>query len=354
MQRLKYPLIKPNIPTPDKWINYLDESYQTHTFGNFGPAARKLQNRLKDFLKLPLEPLIFCNATLALEIVLEALDVRDREVLTPSYTFAASALSIERTGGLPVLVDNDLDTWHLDLRDAEKRLTTKTKVMLLVHPLGMVKDLSTYLEFCNKHNLKLVVDAAASLGASYNQSNWSDAIHVFSLHATKSFGIGEGSLVTSNDSKFLETLRKLSNFGLNERAETELLGTNAKMSDFQAAVGLGVLDNFEENQKLRKIIAKQYDQNLKNCIPQTLEPKSHSYSMYPFRYLGDIDKLKERLEANSIGYRQYYRPLHWHPRYRNNRDLPNADLLGKTIFCIPCYETLSPGDVEFISDIINQ
>lgn len=244
----------------------------------------------------------------------------------------------------------------MDLEDAERRITVKTKVLLLVHPLGLIKELGPYIEFCNKHNLKLVVDAAASLGSSYKNTKWDDAIHVFSGHATKSFGAGEAGIITCNDIKFLETLRKLSNFGLNEQAETELLGTNAKMSEFQAAVALSVLETFTISQTNRKIIAKQYDEKLNRhfCIPQTLESKSHSYSMYPFRYLGDVDKLKERLEANSIGYRQYYRPLHWHPRYRNNRDLPNADLLGKTIFCVPCYETLSPRDVEFISDIINQ
>lgn len=353
---MRYPLIKPNPPKPEEWVKYLDESYKTSTFSNFGPAVTAFQNRIKEFLNLSIAPLAFCNATLALEIVLESLDLNNGEVLLPSYTFAATATSIERVGCKPIFVDNDLETWHLSLDDAAKKFTHQTRALILVHPIGCVKDLTEYLEFCNKRKIYLIIDAAASFGANYPTSKWTDATcQIFSHHITKTAGIGEGSTVISSDIKLLEKWRKLSNFGLNYDAEVELRGTNAKMSDFQAAIGLGVLDTYKDKLEKRQNLASIYLKQLNSlCVPQTSNTLQHSYGMFPFLYKGNIEQLKKRLTENGVGYRQYYKPLHWHSRYKNqSHNLPNADVLGARVMCVPCYETLSIQDINNICDIIN-
>lgn len=351
-----YPLIKPNPPKPTEWAKYLEESYKTHVFSNFGPAVTQLQEKLRSYLNLSITPLTFCNATLALEIIIESLEIKGKEVLIPSYTFGATILAAERVGCVPVLVDNDLQTWHLCLKSAKEKLTTNTKALILVHPLGLVKELQEYINFCNENNLYLIIDAAASFGAVYKNSSWTDGTcQIFSHHITKTFGCGESGSVVSKDEKLLEKWRRLSNFGLNNDSEVEFLGTNAKMSDFQAAVNLAVLENFSEKLRRRREIAKIYRENLNNlCAPQTTNDEQHTYSMFPLIYLGNILQLKERLEKEGIGYRQYYKPLHWHVRYKNrSQHLPNADLLGERVMCLPSYETLNNEDIKYICDIIN-
>jgi len=362
---MRYPLIKPSPPLPGEWIKYLDTSYEKSIFCNFGPAVELFQTRIKEALKLSNEPLTCCNATLGLELALMALDLEaDAEILVPTFTFAATAHAVERLGYRAILVDSNPDTWHLCLGDAQRRRNKRTAAMIVVHPLGLVTDPLPYIRFCKKHDIQLIFDSAAAFGAvypfGYTPEN-SGICEIYSLHITKSLGVGEGGLVVSKDAKFLQKCRRLSNFGLNENAETDMIGTNAKMSDFQAAVGLAVLDINAEILKKRRFLASIYNElfkdNKKIWLQNHAAVELHTYPFYPFRYLGDIDALKHRLSKSEIGFRQYYKPLHLHPLYKKRKNVkhyPVADMLAEQVICLPCYQTLEATDIEFIAKVVNE
>jgi dTDP-4-amino-4,6-dideoxygalactose transaminase len=371
------PLIKPTPPVPALWQRYLHESYEKNHFCNFGPAVQAFQDKIKNQLHLKHIPIICCNATLALEVVLLAAKLVDCDILLPSFTFAATALAVERVGSRPILVDSRSDTWHMDLLHAKKRLTKRTRAMIVVHPLGMVTDPQPFMDFAKEHGLELIFDSAAAFGATYPQypseegdenpiyrPDITGLCEVYSYHITKSLGIGEGAAIVSGNADFLEKCRRVSNFGFNESAEVELLGTNAKMSDFQAAVGLAVMDTFDDVLRVRRNLASAYLQELDACWDVTFqcdknELTQHTFPFFPIKFLSDSQKLIKHLNDAEIGYRQYYRPLHLHPRYaikkRNKaKHFPVCNELAETIFCLPCHSSMTLNDVKIVANCIKE
>lgn len=369
------PLIKPTPPIPALWQRYLHDSYTQAQFCNFGPAVQAFQTRIKNQLNIRHNPIICCNATLALEVTLLAAELVNCDILIPSFTFAATATAIERVGSRPILVDSSSDTWHMDLLHAKKRLTKRTRAMIVVHPLGMVVDPQSFMDFAKEHNLKLIFDSAAAFGAKYPQFSVDGHMQgtfpdntglceIYSMHVTKSLGIGEGAAIVSGDPAFLEKCRRISNFGLNEKAEVELLGTNAKMSDFQAAVGLAVMDTFDDVLRIRRDLAACYLQELDDCWEVVFqcakdELLQHTFPFFPIKYLGNTQKLIQYLTAAEIGYRQYYRPLHLHPRYaakKRNKEkhFPVCNELAQTVFCLPCHSSMTLDDVKVIANCIKE
>jgi len=361
------PLIKPTPPTPEVWQQYLTDSYQTNHFCNFGPALQNLQIKIKNYFEFKNKPIVCCNATLALEIALLATELKDSEILVPSFTFAATALAVERTGNKPILVDSDYVSWHISLADAAKRLSKKTAAIIVVHPLGMVTDPLPFIKFAAKHKLLLIFDSAASLGSVYPGSYSPDSTglcEIFSGHITKSLGMGEGGFIVSDDSDFLERCRRISNFGFNEDAEVELLGTNAKMSDFQAAVGLAVMETIAQTLQTRRDLAAHYIKQLTQNSNVLFQCKSdqltqHTFPFFPIRYQGDIELLKKTLAEHQIGYRQYYKPLHLHPRYRDKKknkksEFPMCNALAEKVLCLPCHNEMTLEDVNVVCALINK
>lgn len=354
------PLINPTPPPPTKWLKYLDDSYASNHFCNFGPAHQLFQRALQARLKTQHLPVLCCNATLALETVLLAAELSQCDILVPSFTFVATASAVERVGSRPILVDSDPYTWHMCLQSAEKMLTNKTRAMVVVHPLGMVVSSEPFADFANKHGLALIFDSAAAFGAAYpsKQPDETGLCEVFSFHVTKSLGIGEGGAIVANSSSFLEKCRKITNFGLNENAQADLLGTNAKMSDFQAAIGLAALDTADETMSYRQNLGFRYLDKLKEVSHVTLQYDEdsiiqHSFPVLPLMYKKDPEILTRVLDIIGVGYRQYYKPLHLHPRYskkkRNSSDrFPVATNLAQTVFCLPSHTRVSIRDVDLI------
>lgn len=358
---MRIPLLKPNPPEPREWIHHLDRSYFEHTFSNFGPTVQALQAKLQFALDLANTPVVMCNATLALEVALLALELPEgSEVLVPSFTFAATAHAVLRAGLVPVLVDCTKETYHLDLTSAEMNLTRKTSAMVVVHPLGCVvgyPEVSQYLDFARSHKLKLLYDSAAALGAAYPNQNLEATgdCEIFSLHITKTVGIGEGALVVSGSPEFLDRCRRVSNFGFDDDAEVVYPGTNAKMSDFQAAIGISAIERAPEKLLLRRRNAERLIKGLgPTFLPQCVDLSQHSFPFFPARYTGDMEVLKAKLRMAEVGFRQYYRPLHWHPYFAKSQrsTLPNTEVVGKQVICLPCHEMLTPEMVEEIIEVV--
>lgn len=364
------PLIKPNPPHPDQWVPYLKESYEKSHFCNFGPAHVTFQRELQQRLNLKHKPVLTCNATLALEVALQAANLTDCDILVPSFTFAATALAVEKVGSRPILVDSEADTWHMSVESAAARITKHTKAIIVVHPLGMLVDPKPYIDFAAANKLLLIFDSAAVFGAQYPEFINTKSPHcdetglceILSFHVTKSLGIGEGGAIVSGDEHFLEKCRRLTNFGFNDDAEVELLGTNAKMSDFQAAIGSAVLVNAPYVLASRRTLALEYLRLLDDCWNISFqcvkeEIQQHTFPFFPIKYHGDPNDLVAALKQHEIGYRQYYKPLHLHPRYANKKrnkkkHFPICNTLAEQVFCLPCHSLLTTEEVQKICEVV--
>jgi len=347
-------LLRPNPPSIDAFAKYLQKSYAASTFSNGGPCVQLLEQRLGTYLGMSTVPVLQCNATAALTTALQAFHLTGCEILTPSFTFAATAHSILNAGCLPVFVDIE-PSLHMSLDAAERLITSSTKALVVVQALGFVCDYVKYEAFARKHNLLLIFDSAAALGASYadgSRVGTKGHCEVFSLHITKTFGIGEGGLISSQDGVFLNSCRRASNFGF-LGAESVMAGSNSKCSEFHAAVGLAVLDVIDEKFAAKRCVSDIYDKYLEGLPVSKLTPRESGYQVYPvlFSSTQARDRAMAKLAAADIGFRTYYVPLHTHPyfsRATHGEMSVTEDIAGR-ILCLPFYEGLERVDITKVA-----
>lgn len=354
------PLLKPDLPKISQWSKYIKKSYSLSIFSNTGPCTSLLEERLRKYLNIKNKPILMCNATVGLTVVLKSLNLeKGDEILMPSFTFSATAHSVLNADLKPVLVDCDLDSF-LDLKDAEKKITSKTKALIVVQALGFSCDYKKYEKFCKKNNLKLIFDSAALLGGKYNDGKMvgtAGDFEVFSLHATKTFGIGEGCLVTGRDNKLLNNLRKHINFGFEDGYSTSS-GTNAKISEFHSAIGNSVLDTINSKLKKKENVSKWYKKYLKDSKVCFFNHNS-AFQVFPIIFLNKEtrDKLNKVFKDKKIGTRIYYIPIHVQPFFKNlniNDNFKNSEYLFDRVLCVPFYETIKENQVKYICSIIKK
>jgi len=360
------PFIKPNPPALEDWTPYLKESYAKSHFSNQGPCVDLLEQRLGEYLSLQYTPTLVCNATLGLLTAIKTFSIEDCEVLIPSFTFAATAQAVLWAGCTPVFVDIDTQDWHMDLDSAGECLTENTGAMIVVQSLGLSCDYKKYEDFAQEHGLVLIFDSAPSLGALYpdgTKMGSAGDCEVFSLHVTKSFGMGEGGLITSKSEGFLTSCKKVINFGLDQRGMATTQGINAKMSDFSAAVGLGVLDCFRVKMQIRRSLASEYvlqieTRNLPIQVQNSDDPSCQTHQVFPVLFENHFQKVlaMKCLAAADIGFREYYIPLHTHPAFFPYRklggNLQNTDEISERLLCLPLFETMSYPEVEQVVRVL--
>lgn len=353
------PVLKPTPPSIEKWTKYLQMSYDQSTFSNGGPCVKLLESRLKDYLGLEHEPVLMCNATIALTVVMQAMELPGSAALMPSFTFAATPHSALNAGCYPALVDIE-DDLHASLESLNQVYNHECKSLVVVQALGYSCDYKKYEEFAKDHDLKLIFDSAACLGASYSDGKKVGSAgdcEIFSLHITKTFGIGEGALVTSKNKEFLERCRQITNFGFNKDGLVETSGVNAKCSEFHAAVGLAVLDEIDLKMGLKTTAAEKYNNLLKDLPVKVLSGNS-AHQVYPviFESKEVRDRVKKSLQDENIMTRIYYIPTHHQPYFspliRNT--LPKTDYYYERILCIPFFECISSEEQELIVQIISK
>lgn len=257
------PLLVPDLPGPQALLPYLERMHAAQLYSNFGPLVCELETRLLQRFTgkavVPLAMSTVANATLGLELVLSALELAAHSrVLLPSLTFVASATAVLRAGHVPVLADVDANSWLLTPAIARRALDDlRFDVVMPVAAFGAPHDSAGWATFQAETGIPVVIDAAAAFG-----SQWLDAplgTAVFSMHATKSLPAGEGGFVVSTDAGLVARVRQLSNFGINLDATARMpvgrlarIGTNAKMSEYHAAVGLASLDVWDGRAALRR------------------------------------------------------------------------------------------------------
>jgi UDP-4-amino-4,6-dideoxy-N-acetyl-beta-L-altrosamine transaminase len=346
-----------------------------------GPRVEEFENQLCKLTGAKYAVAI-SNGTAALHAACYAAGITvGDEVITTPITFAASANCVLYCGGTPVFADIDEDTWNIDPKRIEEKITEKTKAVIAVDFTGQAVQINEIKEICKKHNLVFIEDAAHSIGTKYN------GVHVgahadlttFSFHPVKTITCGEGGAILTNNEEHYKKLMLFRSHGItrdedllthipfhgyNEQIE---LGYNFRMTDFQAALGTSQLRKIEIFSNRRKEIVDKYNSAF-NEIPEIVTQKEISESdttrhLYIIRLkLSELtanrNEIYEALHAENVGLQVHYIPVYFHPYYQNlgykKGICPKAEALYEEIITIPLYYSLSDEDVDSVIEAVKK
>ena len=347
------------LPELKKYEEYIEKIFNLGLVTNNGPLVKELQNRLEKYLGVK-HLLLVSNGTIALQIAYKLLDIKGEAITTP-FSFVATTSSQLWEGINPVFVDINKDTFNIDYTKFEEKISKTTSAIIPVHVFGNACDVEKIDEIAKKYNLKVIYDAAHAFGVKYKGNsvlNYGD-ISTLSFHATKIFHTIEGGALVINDDELYDKAIRLINFGITDAEHITEVGINGKMNEFQAAMGLCVLDDIDKIFENRKKVYENYMNYLsKNMIKQVQNiDSSLNYSYFPvvFKDEETLLKVKEALASENIYARRYFYPsLNDLPYIKDKTNkTPNSESVSSRILCLPMYDSLELEVQRNIISIIN-
>lgn len=349
------------LPPFDMYTKYLEKIWSSRWVTNDGELVKKLEKKLIKILDIR-ELTLVGNGTIGLQLALKALQLKG-EVITTPFTFAATTNVIIWEGLVPVFADINPDTFNIDPDEIEKKITKNTTAILAVHVFGNPCDIESLIRIAKRHKIKLIFDAAHAFGVKYGGKSilmFGD-VSVLSFHATKTFHTIEGGAVISNNKKLNSHFKLLRNFGIRSEEKVHLCGVNAKMNEFQAAMGLSNIPYISSVSKKRKQIYMEYKnnlQNLKDVRFQKITTESYNYAYVPvlFKNKKVRDYIFAQLLKKGVKARKYFYPLTSDFPYIKNKRLavylPNSKKVSNSILCLPIFADMEVSSVKKISSII--
>jgi dTDP-4-amino-4,6-dideoxygalactose transaminase len=349
---------KSYIPNKEKYKEYVDDILNSAWLTNNGKYVQELEKRLETYLGVK-NIVLVSNGTLALQIAYRALALTG-EVITTPFTFVATTSSLVWEGLKPIFVDIDKESYCMNSLEIEKSITDKTSAICPVHVFGNACDVETIDKIAKKNNLKVIYDAAHAFDVNYKGNsilNYGD-VSTLSFHSTKMFHTIEGGALIIRDDDVYKKVKLLINFGISGPDKIECLGINSKMNEFQAAMGLCILDEFERIKENRKCRYIYYRENLKSNLKfQVLNDNcewNYSYLPIELKDENELVKVKDALNRNGIFPRRYFYPSLESLNYIiETYNVPNSSSLSKRILCLPFYDSLDYKDIDNICNIIN-
>jgi len=345
----------------------MDDMFDRRWLSNNGPYVQELENTLAKYLGVK-HCILMCNATVALEVGARALGLKG-EVIVPSFTFIATAHALQWLEITPVFCDVDPITHTIDTKKIERLITDCTTGILGVHVWGRACDIDDLNAIAQKHNIKLMFDAAHAFGCSYKDQmigNFGN-LEVFSFHATKFFNTFEGGAITTNDDELAQKVRHLHNFGFAGVDNVVDLGINGKMSEISAAMGLTSMESLDEFIKVNKrnyflykkmlvgisgIKMVEYDDQQKNNFQYiVIEVDENKIGI-------TRDLFVKILQAENIRVRRYFFPgCHQQEPYRTlypqaGTSLQETESLVRRVVQLPTGTAVSEQDIIIICDLI--
>ena len=326
---------------------------------DFELPIKELEEQLQDYLNsVPL--LATTNGTLPFQIALKVL-AKGGEVITTPFSYVATTSSIVWENCTPVFVDIDPEHLTIDETKIEAAITPKTTAILATHVFGNPCSVEVIEKIAKKYDLKVIYDAAHAFGVNYKgQSlfNYGD-VSTCSFHATKLFHTGEGGALFCKDKELMHQLYYHHNFGHNGPEDFYGLGTNAKMSELQGAMGLAVLPYLKEILDKRKHTVKMYNNllNFENLSKMKIRTDTDwNYSYYPviFRDEETLLKIKQELNNDNINPRRYFYPSLHHLNYTPSVEMPVSDSISKRILCLPLSHAITESEIVSIASIVNK
>lgn len=354
-----------SMPPLEEYINEISALWDSKWLTNMGEKHEILSRELEKYLGVENISLM-SNGHMALEMALQALDLKG-EVITTPFTFVSTTHAISRNGLKPVFCDIDRTDYTMDVEMLESLITPKTSAILPVHVYGNVCNVKEIDRIAKKHGLKVIYDAAHAFGVKKDDigiANYGD-ISTFSFHATKVFHTIEGGAVVYHDKEIGEKLYNLKNFGIHGPERVDSVGANAKMNEFQAAMGICNLRHIEEEIAKRKHVAESYRRRLENVdgigLRNLQSGVKQNYAYFPIfvdwkRFGKSRNEIYEQLKQNNVNTRKYFYPLTSEFEcYRGKFDVtqtPVALEVSRQVLSLPMYADLEEDTIEKICDII--
>jgi dTDP-4-amino-4,6-dideoxygalactose transaminase len=365
----RIPFIKPQFPKAEEIIQDLELIYENNYYSNNGPVYHDFREQLEQYLGQDLHCVVVANATLGLMLSIKAVfgkpDKHKKYVAVPSFTFAAGPLAIRWCGFEPVFFDIDPRDTQPSIESFKKIDATYAKQLAgvyLINSFGIGDGrIEQWEQLLKDRKLPCVIDSAPGLGSTYKDGNpigGRGACEVFSLHATKPFGIGEGGLITTKDRRLAARLESLKNFGFDQAKATVEDGLNAKITELDCAIGLRTLSRYDETLEDRRRTYKYYESRLKNKGIDFL-PRAESAAVQFASIVvpaAKRPKVLEKLAAGEVDARTYYAPpVHVSSIFENcpRTELPSTDDISARIISLPVHPNMDTKTVDYICDIIN-
>jgi len=358
---------RPNIGDRQRLLARINDMLDRRWLSNDGPYAQEFEQRVADMVGVK-HCIAMCNGTVALEIAVRALGLKG-EVIVPSFTFIATAHALQWQEITPVFCDIDPRTHNIDPRQVERMTTPRTTGIIGVHVWGRPCDVEVLTEIAHRHNLKLLFDAAHAFGCSYKGQmigNFGDA-EVFSFHATKFFNTFEGGAVVTNDDDLAAQIHLMKNFGFAGYDKVIYIGTNGKMSEVSAAMGLTGLESLDEFVTINRRNYNQYKRELEG-VPGvqliTYDDTEKCNYQYIIMEIDETtaqisrDELQQVLWAENVLARRYFYPgCHRMEPYRSYFPhagllLPETEKLVKRVLSLPTGTAVGSNEISKICQII--
>jgi dTDP-4-amino-4,6-dideoxygalactose transaminase len=358
---------KPALPPLDEFTKYLEEIWERKILTNFGPFHEQLESELCNYLGVKYISL-FSNGTLALMTALQALRITG-EVITTPYSFVATTHALWWNNIKPVFVDIEPVTFNINPDAIEAAITPKTTAILPVHVYGNPCNVLKIKEIADTYGLKVIYDACHAFGVKIKDNSVLNFGHlsVMSFHATKVFNTFEGGAIVCHDEASKKRIDNLKNFGFVDETIVVTPGINAKMNEFQSALGLLQLKYVDSFIERRKQIADQYRKRLREavgiCYIDDINEIKHCYSYFPIfidneKYGKTRDEVYEELKKQNIFGRRYFYPLiSQFPTYRGLESaqpgkMPVAERVTEQVICLPIYPDLDEEMVNMICKML--
>jgi len=358
---------RPNIGNRERLLARINDILDRRWLSNNGPCVQELEQRIADFAGVR-HCIAMCNATVALEIVIRALELSG-EVIVPSFTFVATAHALQWQGVTPVFCDIDPKTHNLDPKRVAQAVTSQTTGIIGVHLWGRACHVAALSEIAAAHDLKLIFDAAHAFGCSYNNrmiGSFGD-VEVFSFHATKFFNSFEGGAVVTNNDELARRIRLMMNFGFAGYDDVVELGTNGKMSEISAAAALENLLSLTDFINANRANYQQYRGELARIAGLSLlgfgEEEKNNYQYIVVEVDESTthlsrDQLVEILWAENVLARRYFYPgCHRMEPYRSifpaaAAVLPETEKLVQRVMVLPTGTAVNSEDITTVCDIV--
>lgn len=354
-----------SMPPIEEYIEEIRPLWNSHWLSNDGTIHSKFESKLKEYLDVE-NIALFVNGHMALELALSGMNLKG-EVITTPFTYIATANAIVRNGLKPVFCDIREDDFNIDVDKIESLITEKTSAIVPVHIYGSPCDVEAIDKLAQKYGLKVIYDAAQSFGVTIDGNsiaNYGDA-SMFSFHATKSFHSVEGGAVVYSDKRWRDILFKVGNFGTIQSEELEWVYPNAKMNEFQAAMGVCNLNHIDEEIAKRKRISDRYREGLSDVAGIKMVPErrgvrgNYTYmpmTMDPEAFGLSRKELLQKLKDENVFAGTFFEPLivdfdYYKTRYRE-ADIPVARKVAESIIVLPMFADMEEEDVDKVCRII--
>lgn len=346
------------LPELQEYNSYLKRAWDNVWLTNRGELTIELEEKLKKYLDIN-HIIITNNGTIPIQIALKLFG-KQGEIITTPFSYVATSAAIVWENCKPIFVDIHPEYLTIDETKIENAITQNTTAILATHVFGNPCNVEVIQKIADKHNLKVIYDAAHSFGVKYNNEsifNFGD-VSTCSFHATKIFHTGEGGAMFCNEKTVYDKLYYSHNFGHNGPLDFHGLGINAKISELQSALGLAVFDHYEEIVQARKNVVSIYDKLLnfdKISKIKLRENTDWNYSYYPiiFETEKQLLQVQKELNVNQIFPRRYFYPSLNTIKYIEGKEMPISESISSRILCLPLYVGLSIIEQKQIITIIN-